>query len=696
MRTFLVLAAVLLAASLSAQSTTRDLSVDLSVATQTSPPRITLNWTNVSGTTQYQVYKRTWGTTTWSSAIATLSSSTLAWTDSSVSTGVIYEYAVARVASGWTGWGVCCAAIDAPAVHSRGKLILVVDDSFTTSLATKLARLEDDLTGDGWQVIRLNVSRTASVASVRNQIQSTWQADTANTNAVFLFGHVPVPHSGELNPDAHTNHVGAWPADCYYGEMNGTWTDSTVNNTSSSNSRNHNTPGDGKPDQSVIPSALEMMVGRVDLAEMPAFSQTEEQLLEAYLDKDHEFRHAIWRPQDKAVVRDNFGVFSGEAFAVSAYRSFAPMIGEANVNAIGSGTFFSTLTSDDYLWAYGCGGGSYTSAGGVGSTTDFANNAIRAAFTCLFGSYHGDWDYVNAFMRAPLASGRGLTCAWSGRPWWYFHSMGIGEPIGASFLETINDPPLTSYGNNGVHVSLMGDPSLRLHYVAPASAPAANQSGSTVTISWTASTDSVDGYHVYRATTQGGPYTKLTNTPLTSASYDDTSAPSGQVWYMVRASKLQATASGSYHNLATGVFIDITVTGQPPVITAHPANQSAADGSTATFTVAASGSGLSYQWQLNGLDISGATADSYTTPTLTPADDGSNFRCVVTNTHGSVTSNSAVLSITSGGGNPGGGGGGGSERGGGGCAIDPSNAPALALWLLLVAGSAFYLRGRRS
>ena len=677
---------VAFACGLSAQANTRQMAVELTATVQASPPQITLNWTDVAGTTQYQVYKRAWGSSTWSGVIATVSGATLTWTDTSVAAGNAYEYAVSRTQSTWTGWGLISASIDAPAVHDRGRLILVVDDSFATPLATKLTRLQDSLTGDGWQVTRIDVSRAATAASVRTLIQAAYNTSPSTTRGVFLFGHVPVPYSGDFGPDAHADHQGAWPADGYYGEMNGTWTDSTVNNTTASRAANHNVPGDGKFDQSSFTSALEMMVGRVDLANMPAFSQTEEQLLEAYLDKLHEFRTAQWRPNNQAVVRDNFGVFSGEGFAASGWRSFAPMVGPAAVTSLASGTFFSTLTADSYLWAYGCGGGSYTSAGGVGSTTDFVNNAVQVPFTSLFGSYHGDWDSNNNFMRAALCSGRGLTCAWSGRPWWYFHSMAIGETIGRSFLETVNDPALSSYGNSGVHIGLMGDPTLRLHYVAPATAVAANQAGGTVTVSWTASVDSVNGYYVYRATARGGPYTLLTASAVTGLSYDDATAPMGQVFYMVRAAATQSTPSGRYENLATGEIVEITVTGQPPVVTGQPASITVSEGQTATFTVTATGSGLSYQWRVNGGDISGANSDSYTTPVLALADSGNLYSCFVSNTHGDDTSADAVLTVTVGGGGPGGGGGGGGSGGGGGCtAAAPATGAAMLLLLAAVA-----------
>src|SRR5437762_840004 len=136
----------------------------------------------------------------------------------------------------------------------------------TAPLATELTRLQQDLTGDGWTVIRKDVSRTATVASVKSLIKAEYDADRANVKAVFLFGHVPVPRSGDINPDGHDNHKGAWAADTYYADMDGAWTDSTVNDTSAERADNYNTPGDGRFDQSEIPSDLELAVGRVDLS----------------------------------------------------------------------------------------------------------------------------------------------------------------------------------------------------------------------------------------------------------------------------------------------------------------------------------------------------------------------------------------------------------------------------------------------
>ena len=102
--------------------------------------------------------------------------------------------------------------------------------------------------------------------------------------------------------------------------MDGTWTDSSVNSTAASDVRNQNVPGDGKFDQSSLPSDVELEVGRVDLHDMPAFSsKTELDLLRQYLDKDHAFLHANIPALREGLIDDNFGEFSGEAFAASGW-----------------------------------------------------------------------------------------------------------------------------------------------------------------------------------------------------------------------------------------------------------------------------------------------------------------------------------------------------------------------------------------
>jgi hypothetical protein len=86
-----------------------------------------------------------------------------------------------------------------------------------------------------------------------------------------------------------------------------------------------------------------------------------------------------------------------------------------------------------------------------------------------------------------------------------------------------------------------------------------------------------------------------------------------------------------------------------PYINTQPANQTVAAGQTATFSVVAAGTPpVTYQWQKNGADITGATSSSYTTPVTTTADSGEMFRVMVSNSAGSVTSNSAALTVNPG------------------------------------------------
>lgn len=83
-----------------------------------------------------------------------------------------------------------------------------------------------------------------------------------------------------------------------------------------------------------------------------------------------------------------------------------------------------------------------------------------------------------------------------------------------------------------------------------------------------------------------------------------------------------------------------------PSITTQPASAAVFTGSTATFTVAATGTGLTYQWHKNGAAITGATAASYTTPAAAWSDQNTSYTVVVTNSGGgSVTSSVAALTL---------------------------------------------------
>src|SRR5438034_9841041 len=85
---------------------------------------------------------------------------------------------------------------------------------------------------------------------------------------------------------------------------------------------------------------------------------------------------------------------------------------------------------------------------------------------------------------------------------------------------------------------------------------------------------------------------------------------------------------------------------KPPSITTQPVDTTVTLGQTAKFTVTATGTTpLSYQWTKDGVNITGATLPSYTTPTTTLADDGSHFAVTVTNSAGSITSNNATLTV---------------------------------------------------
>ena len=94
-----------------------------------------------------------------------------------------------------------------------------------------------------------------------------------------------------------------------------------------------------------------------------------------------------------------------------------------------------------------------------------------------------------------------------------------------------------------------------------------------------------------------------------------------------------------------GVYVDLTVTGIPPVITQDPDDVTECEGSNATFNVSATGtSPLQYQWSKDGVPV-GTDSSTLVLTNVQSSDDGVEIICTVTNSNGFDTSASAYLTV---------------------------------------------------
>lgn len=130
----------------------------------------------------------------------------------------------------------------------------------------------------------------------------------------------------------------------------------------------------------------------------------------------------------------------------------------------------------------------------------------------------------------------------------------------------------------------------------------------------------------------------------TAASYTTpatTSADNGAKFDVVVSDSAGSVASAT-------ATLTVTAATVAPTITTQPGNQTVTVGQTATFSVVATGTApLSYQWQKNSANITGATAASYTTAATAAMDSGAKFDVIVSNAAGSQTSAMAILTVNS-------------------------------------------------
>ncbi len=590
----------------------KDYTTVLTAVISTTPKaQIILSWEKKELAVGYYLFKKKCSDLTFGSApIIQVDSLVLTYTDNDVVAGECYEYelwipTIAKYSNGSegliSGYAYTTVGLEM-AEPNFGTCLILIDSSMVTPLKNEIEVFVNDLQNEGWNT----VTRTASRAEKfdKDKVKATKMIileeynKNQNISTVILIGRVPVAYSGGFQavngqpfpPDGHPDHGGAWPADMYYGSINeGIWTDVSVNLGALSGQReeNKNVPGDGKYDMTVLGNNnIQLAVGRIDLYNMKAFhksewTEPEIELMKRYFNKNHSYRTGNIPLTRKGLVDESESFTAKniiEGFASSGWRNFYSWFGANNVE---KKAFFNTLKTDFYMGTYATGPGSFTSAGGIGTTNDFVNNQVNTIFTMLFGSYFGDWDVTNSLLRAPLCSEpSALTSGWAARPHWYLHKMTMGYPIGTSVLSTQNNTslykPIAIYDGTqqrwtlysvapkNIHTALMGDPTLTLYPKSEVSEPknlsVVELTNGDIELKWTAPEDDKNAkYAIYRKEGTGN-FKLITNVLITDTEYIDKFKYDGKLEYQVKAVKLINTHTGSFYRTGRAISASVITT----------------------------------------------------------------------------------------------------------------------------------------
>ena len=532
---------------------------------------VRLNWPQVTYTGQYQIYKRQslkiedFGV----SPFAVVAGNSNGFTDSTVKAGEAFEYQFAKVNGATTdAIGYVYAGNKLKEQTQFGGIILLIDSTYQIPVASQILRLQQDLSSEGWLVKTIYAGRNQTPPTVKTYIQTAFNNFKGQAKTLFIIGHVTVPYSGYFSgsgdavpPDGHVegsgNHTGAWPADVYYADMKNNWTDNSVNCTTGIQPRMYNIPGDGKFDQTKIPDTLDLEVGRVDLFNMPTFKKSDTALIQNYLDRDHNWRVGNWQPIERSLLDDNFTTLN---LSSTGYNNFSALV-RADSNFTNR-DYIPSQKKGSYLWSYGCGAGSFTTCSGIGATADFANDSFSNVFTMLAGSFFGDWDNQNNFLRAPVAQSS-LASFWGGLPKWYVHHMGLGMNIGYGARLTQNNQGFYFDGGfnqsgHSVHIALMGDPTLKMRNIGAVPQVTAVSNARKVYLNWKSVAGNIDGYCIYKVDSQTNQYVRVNTNIITATFYvDDKNYYTGNYTYAARAIRLETTASGSYYNVGVSAYAKI-------------------------------------------------------------------------------------------------------------------------------------------
>ncbi len=494
------------------------------------------------------------------------------YVDNSVLVGQSYEYQVSRTSEFSIATGYVTACLRYDQTNYKGRMILVIDNTFETSLSTEISQLKTDLTNEGWLVIEIYVPRAttweteASILTVKNEIVTAYTNSPENDKPshLFLLGHIPIARSGlgEATPDEHDENKGARGADCFYADIDGVFTDLATFNPENIDVKAINLPNDLKWDQDYIPSQLEMAFGRVDFADIAGSSINEENLLRNYLNKLHNYRIVFDGCDMGNKTAFNFGYDNSND---GSYRSLIPISGAENVDFYSGNLPFPQWVSQNGPYQL------FMQNIQVPDTSQLQTYGMNSTIFSSDQSYWGYWDEPYIFgaygkIRELLSLNTkclGIIYTTTGIN--IFHQPGMGETMGWSCKRIMDHnqtnslylKPSQQYDTpvywNRTHFQYHGDPTLRLNQVKPPSnVQVSFLNGHTIT--WSASTDTnIIGYHVYRSYSEFGPYQRLTSNVITELTFTDTDLTAVVRNYIVKAVKLETTGSGTYLNPSIGI-----------------------------------------------------------------------------------------------------------------------------------------------
>ena len=129
----------------------------------------------------------------WGSPIATLSSSSTSYTDNN-----LMERNISRIPCNCSKWkpghrpsDISMWATNLLSILQKGGILLMIDSTFITSLASEITRLENDLESEGWNVGKFYVGRSQAAIEGKNLLKTAVNPIVFLSNYIDAIGQCP-------------------------------------------------------------------------------------------------------------------------------------------------------------------------------------------------------------------------------------------------------------------------------------------------------------------------------------------------------------------------------------------------------------------------------------------------------------------------------------------------------------------------